>query len=82
MSAVAEKIPWQQLAYTAEECAPLFGCKPRTFLEEIAPLPNFPVRVRLRPAAWIAGEVIEWRDANRAGQQAHRRKRRSTAAKT
>lgn len=64
MSAV-EKIPWQELAMSAEECAELFGLSKDRFLRTIACAPSFPERVNLKPAAWKAGEVIDWRDGNR-----------------
>lgn len=76
----AEKIPWEHLALTAEECAGMFGCTKRAFLEAIACQPSFPARVRAKPAAWIAGEVAEWREVNRAGQQVRRQTRGSTAS--
>jgi predicted DNA-binding transcriptional regulator AlpA len=76
----AEKLPWEQLGLDAEECAQLFGCTKRNFLEAIACQPEFPVRVREKPAAWIAGEVVAWRDANRVGPRVRRQTRYSKAA--
>ncbi len=62
----AEKIPWTELALNAEECAALWGISADRFLRTYACLPTFPVRIHRKPAAWKAGEVIEWRDKNRA----------------
>jgi predicted DNA-binding transcriptional regulator AlpA len=73
-------IPFDQQAITAEQLALLFGCSPRHALERIACRPGFPERVSLKPAAWIAGEVLAWRDANRVGRQGHRPRPGSTAA--
>lgn len=59
-------IPWLEMAIDAETCAGLFGpIKPETFLRTIACRPGFPERVSRCPAAWIAREVIAYRDANR-----------------
>lgn len=74
----AEKIPWTELPLTAEECAALWCISPEHFLASVACQPDFPVRVTKKPASWLAGEVIEYRNANRAGQQARRRRRCST----
>jgi predicted DNA-binding transcriptional regulator AlpA len=67
------EIPFALRAINAEQCAELFGCAPRTFLERIACKPGFPMRVHKSPAAWVAGEVIEWRDSHR--DEIGRRKR-------
>ena len=71
MSAV--EIPFEHRALNAEQCGELFGKSPRAFLETVACLPNFPARVSQKPAAWVAGEVIAWRDANRVGRRGRRR---------
>jgi hypothetical protein len=71
----AEKIPWEELALNAEEAGGMFGKSARAFMETVACLPGFPARVSAKPAAWIAGEVKEWRDANRAYQRGYRRSR-------
>jgi predicted DNA-binding transcriptional regulator AlpA len=64
-------IPFELRAIDAEQCSELFGVAPRTFLERIACKPGFPKRVSR--SAWIAGEVIEWRDSHR--EELGRRKR-------
>lgn len=62
----AEKIPWTELALNAKDCGELWEVTPEHFLATIACLPTFPERIGLKPATWKAGEVIEWRDRNRA----------------
>ena len=73
MGEAAMQIPWEQLAIDAEGVGKLLGLAPRTVLETIACRPDFPVRVNMRPATWVAGEVLEWRDANRVGRRGRRR---------
>ncbi|RZZ84279.1 hypothetical protein EA661_11350 [Pseudoxanthomonas winnipegensis] len=63
----AEKLPWQELAMTAEECGQLWGIKGEQFLRTYACKPGFPARLTRKPATWKAGEVVAWRDAHRAG---------------
>ncbi len=69
----AENIPFELRAIDAEEVGALLGLAARTVLETVACRPDFPIRLTMRPATWIAGEVLAWRDANRAGQPARRR---------
>lgn len=78
----AEIIPFEMQAIDAEAVGLLIGYSARTVLETVACRPDFPIRVSMRPATWVAGEVIAWRDANRAGQRVRRRRRCSTAAAT
>jgi predicted DNA-binding transcriptional regulator AlpA len=78
----AEKIPFELWAIDAEGVSQLTGLSPRTVLEKLACRPDFPVRVSARPATWVAGEVIAWRDANRAGLPIPRRRRRSRSSET
>lgn len=66
----AEKIPWQELAMTAEECGELWGVSGEHFLRTVACKPNFPARLTRKPATWKAGEVIAYRDRNRYGRRA------------
>jgi predicted DNA-binding transcriptional regulator AlpA len=70
----AENIPFELRAIDAEEVGSLLGLAARTVLETIACRPDFPIRLTMRPATWIAGEVLAWREANRAGQPARRRR--------
>ena len=60
-------IPWELRASGAEDVGLLLGLSPRTVLEKAACRPDFPMRLTMRPATWVAGEVLAWRDANRAG---------------
>lgn len=73
----AENIPWELRAIGAEEVGLLLGLSPRTVLETVACRVDFPLRLTMRPATWVAGEVLAWRDANRVGRQARPRQRRS-----
>ena len=70
----AEKIPFELQAIDAETVGLLLGQSARTVLENIACRPDFPKRVSLRPASWVAGEVLEWREQSRAGLRVRRRK--------
>lgn len=63
-------------AIGAEEVGQLLGLSPRTVLEKVACKADFPMRLTVRPAMWVAGEVLAWRDANRVGPQARPRSRR------
>lgn len=67
-------VPFELRAINAEQVGMLLGLAPRTVLENVACLPNFPVRLTMRPATWVAGEVLKWRDANRAGLPKPRRR--------
>lgn len=69
----AENIPFEERAISAEEVGVLLGCSARQVLERIACKPGFPARLSIRPASWIAREVLEWRELNRARPRAHRR---------
>jgi len=69
----AKIIPFEQLALNGEEVGQILGYCARHVVERIACRPGFPARVSIRPASWVAGEVIAWRDANRAGRQVRRR---------
>lgn len=69
----AEKIPWQELAMTADECAELWGVSKEHWLATIACKPGFPERLTFKPATWRAGDVVEYRNANRVGQRGRRR---------
>lgn len=67
-------IPWEQRAIGAADVGLLLGLAPRTVLEKAACRPDFPMRLTVRPATWVAGEVLAWRDANRAGIPKGRRR--------
>lgn len=70
-----EAIPFELRAINAEGVGALLGISHRTVLEKVACRPDFPVRLTRNPATWVAGEVIEWRDLNRAGLPKRRRRR-------
>jgi len=70
----AANVPFELRAIGAGEVGSLLGLAARTVLETVACRPDFPVRISMRPATWIAGEVLKWREANRAGQRARRRR--------
>ena len=72
--ALADKVPREELPLTADECAELWGKCKDVFLREIACAPGFPQRMTYRPATWKVGEVLAYRDANRASQQVRQRK--------
>ena len=68
-------VPFELRAIGAEEVGQLLGLAARTVLETVACRPDFPVRISMRPATWIAGEILEWREANRAGHRKTRARR-------
>ena len=68
----AEKIPWTELAITAEECAELWGVSKDQFLQRVACRPGFPSRLTFKPATWRAGEVVEYRNENRVQKRRRR----------
>lgn len=68
MGESASKIPWTELALDANETAALFNLSKDRFLRTVAASPSFPERINRKPAAWKAGEVIEWRDHHRASR--------------
>lgn len=69
-----DRIPFELRAIDAAAVGLLLGQSVRTVLEKIACRPDFPPRVSIRPATWVAGEVLEWRDTARAGLRVRRRK--------
>ena len=75
-TAAPSTIPSAERAIGAEEVGLLLGMAPRTVLEKVACRADFPMRLTVRPATWVAGEVLAWRDANRVGPQARPRRRR------
>lgn len=62
-------VSFELRAIDTEEIGQLFGLAARTVLRTIACRPNFPIRVPMRPASWVAGEALSWRAANRAGDR-------------
>lgn len=76
----AESIPFELRAIDVDGVAGLLGLAPRTVLEKVACLPSFPDRLTTRPATWIAGDVLAWREANRALLRGRRRSSRNRSA--
>lgn len=68
-SAVAELIPFAEVALDAVAVGAMLGLKPRTVLEVLACREDFPERLTIRPATWRAGDIMAWRDANRVGRK-------------
>lgn len=63
--ALVDKIPWTELALSADECAELWGLTKEHFLATVACKPGFLARLTYKPATWRAGEVVDYRNANR-----------------
>lgn len=77
----AETIPFGLRSLDAKAAGELLGYPPRYVTERLACLPDFPKRVdRDGRPRWIAGELLAWREANRADRQARRRRRGSKSA--
>lgn len=71
-------IPFELRSIDSEEAGQLLGYSARNVRERLACKPDFPKRVDAGGAPrWIAGELLAWREANRAGRQARRRRSRS-----
>ena len=68
-------VPFELRAINAAAVGELLGLTARSVLETVACRPDFPVRLTMRPAAWVAGEVLKWRDENRFGQRRRARSR-------
>ncbi len=75
----SSRIPFEELALNAAEVGDILGYSARTIIDLVAAKPNFPKRLTLHPATWRAGDIIEWRDANR-GFRATRRKSKSKSS--
>lgn len=67
-------VPFELRAINAEKVGELLGIAGRTVLETVACRPDFPIRISMRPATWVAGEVLAWRDASRPGRSTRRRR--------
>lgn len=77
----AETIPFHLRSLDAKAAGELLGYPPRYVTERLACLPDFPKRVdRDGRPRWIAGELLEWREANRASRSGRRRRRDSRSA--
>lgn len=74
MSDEGSCVPWELRAIGAADVGVLLGLSPRAVLETVACRPDFPVRLTMRPATWVAGEVLKWRDSHRYGARARSRR--------
>lgn len=63
MGESALKIPPEEQAISAEECAQLWCMSRDYWLRTIACLPDFPKTIAR--STWIVGEVLEWRREHR-----------------
>ena len=63
---VAEKLPPEELALSASECAELWGMSQEWWLRTVACRQGFHEQISRKPAAWIAVEVLEYRRTHRA----------------
>ena len=79
MSAVAE----HERGISAAEVGDLLGYAPRTVTEELACKPDFPEAFYAgdKPR-WVKGEILAYRESNRASRRVRRRRRCSKAATT
>lgn len=55
----AETMLFEERAINADEVGVLLGCSGRQVLERIACKPGFPERLSIRPASWIAREILQ-----------------------
>ena len=77
---MSEQVPFELRAIDAEAVGQLLGCAARTVLETIACRPDFPQRVSLRPATWVAGDVLAYRARMLKADRPVRRHRPSNTA--
>ena len=63
-------VPIREHAIRADQAAGLFALSKDRFLRTIACRPSFPLPVNRKPLAWKLGEVLDWRDDNRASRAA------------
>lgn len=82
MNAVAQ-VPFEQVALDAGEVGIMLGQERLYVLNRLAPRADFPrpCSMKGQQKRWLAGEIIAWREANRACPPVRRRSRCSTAAK-
>lgn len=73
-------VPFELRSLDAVAAGELLGYTARTVREELACKPDFPKRVDSDGhPRWIAGELLAWREANRAGRRVSRQKSGSRA---
>lgn len=66
-------VPFELRAIGASAVGELLGLTPRSVLETVACRSDFPIRLTMRPATWVAGEVLKWRDENRVVPKGRKR---------
>ena len=77
---MTDQVPFEYQAIDAEAVGLLLGCAARTVLETHACRPDFPKRVSIRPATWVASEVLAYRAKFRDGLPTRRRRPGSKTA--
>ena len=76
-------IPFELRSLDAEQAGELLGYSARYVREDLACRADFPKRVDGDGhPRWIAGELLAWREAIRAGRQVRRRRSRSRSSAT
>lgn len=80
MNTVAQ-VPFEQVALDAGEVGILLGQERLYVLNRLAPRADFPrpCSMKGQQKRWLAGEVIAWREANRACPPVRRRSRCNTS---
>ena len=76
-----QPIPFEHRSLSAAEAGELLGYAATYVRDQLSCRPGFPKRAdNDGHPRWIAGELLQWREANQASRQARRRKSGSTAA--
>ena len=76
-----QSIPFEHRSLSAAEAGELLGYAATYVRDQLSCRPGFPKRAdNDGHPRWIAGELMEWREANQASRQARPRSRRSTAS--
>ena len=70
-------VPFELRSLDAAAAGGLLGYEPRTVREDLASKPGFPKRVDAGGnPRWIAGELMAWRESNRAVERESVRKKK------
>lgn len=70
-----QTIPFEHRSLSAAEAGELLGYVATYVRDHLAYTPGFPKRAdNDGHPRWVAGELLEWREANQASRQARRRK--------
>lgn len=75
------KLPHDLIALDAGQVGELLGQRREYVLDRLAKRPDFPRKCSLpgQHPRWVAGEVLAWREANRASPPTRRRSRGNSA---